>query len=191
MASRLFSKRQILSYAAVVFLLYLADPLVPTFVIGLALALVGIGIRIWGCGHLRKNKNLTTSGPYAHVKHPLYLGTFLISVGAILAAGAPQMPGVLIWVVFGPVFLLAFFLYYLPKKKRIEGGRLARGFPGEFDEWDKSVPAFLPSLKAYPSAASDRWSWRTYWGNNELPMDLLILVLFCMVSLASTLLPWR
>ncbi len=189
MASRLSSPRQIFSYAAVVFLLFLADPMVPTFVTGLALALVGIGIRIWGCGHLRKNKNLTTSGPYAHVKHPLYLGTFLISVGAILAAGSPEMPGLLIWVVFGPVFVMSFFIYYLPKKKRIEGGRLAKVFPGEFDEWDKSVPAFLPSLQAYPSAAGDRWSWRTYMGNNELPMDLLILVLFCMVSLASTLRP--
>lgn len=186
-----FSRRQIFSYATVVLLLYLADPTVPTFVAGLALALVGIGIRTWGCGHLRKNKNLTTSGPYAHVKHPLYLGTFLISVGAILAAGSPEMPGVLIWAVFGPGFLLAFFIYYLPKKKRIEGGRLARGFPAEFEQWDRSVPAFLPSFKAYPSAARDRWSWRTYWGNNELPMGLLILALFCMVSLASTILPGR
>ncbi len=190
MPSHIFSKRQVGTYVAVALLISLADPRTPTFVSGLALAVVGISIRVWGCGHLRKNQALITTGPYAHVKHPLYLGTFLISVGAIIAAGSPELPGLLIWAGFGPVFLGAFFVYYLPKKKRVEGGRLASRFSG-FEEWDRDVPAFVPALKPYPAAPDERWSWRTFLSNHELPMDLLILGLFCIVPLASTFLPWR
>ena len=65
-------------------------PRVPTFVVGSALALLGIAVRVWGCGHLQKNRLVVTSGPYAHVQHPLYLGTFLIALGAVLAAGYQQ-----------------------------------------------------------------------------------------------------
>ena len=190
MPSNIFSRRQILSYVAVIVVLCLADPIAPTFAVGLVLALGGIAIRVWGCGHLRKNEKLITSGPYARVKHPLYLGTFLIAVGAILAAGSPELPGLVLWAGLGPIFLIAFFAYYLPKKKRVEGGRLARGFSDEFDSWDRAVPAFIPALSAYRGAPDQRWSWRTFLGNHELPMDLLVVALFGMVALVSTFRPW-
>ncbi len=190
MPSNIFSRRQILTYVAVALIVSLADPIAPTFAGGLALALCGIAIRVWGCGHLRKNESLITSGPYARVKHPLYLGTFLIAVGAIIAAGSPELPGLVLWAVLGPIFLIAFFAYYLPKKKRVEGGRLARVFSEEFDAWDRAVPAFIPALTAYRGAPDQRWSWRIFLSNHELPMDLLIVALFGVVSLASTIRPW-
>src|SRR5262245_5715006 len=96
-----FSIRQGFTYAAALGLLLIARPWWPTFPIGCAIAAAGIGLRVWACGHLRKNRELTTSGPYAHVQHPLYLGTFLIALGAIVAAGSPAMPSLLIWVLGG------------------------------------------------------------------------------------------
>ena len=64
-------------------------------------------------------------------------------------------------------------------------------FAGQFEAWDRAVPAFIPSLRRYPGAVDQRWSWKTFLGNHELPMDILILALFSLVSLPDSLLPWR
>src|SRR5262249_48563111 len=67
--------------------LVFARPSVSSLVPGAAIAVVGLAIRAWASGHLRKMAELTTSGPYAHTRNPLYFGTFLIVVGASLAGG--------------------------------------------------------------------------------------------------------
>ena len=188
MPKDIFSPRQVLVYVAVGGLLFLADPDVWTYVAGCTLAALGILMRAWGCGHLHKNKELTTSGPYAHVKHPLYLGTFLVAAGGILAAGSRQTPSLLIWVALGPLFLGAFLFYYMPKKKQIEGGRLAVRFGAAYEEWDRAVPHLVPSLKAYTGGSGASWSWRTYRNNSELEMDVLIVALFAAIPVAAGLL---
>ena len=87
------SVRQILVYGVSVGVLCLARPVWPAFLVGCGFAAAGIAFRIWGCGHLRKNQQLTTSGPYAHVQHPLYLGTFLVSLGWASQLYVPQRLG--------------------------------------------------------------------------------------------------
>ena len=186
MPRNITSWRQLLVYATVVAMLLLARPQVPTFVAGCALAVVGIAIRVWGCGHLRKNKEMISSGPFAHVQHPLYLGTFLVALGAMLAAGSPEWPAVLVWAVVVPLFVLAFFGFYLPKKRRVEGERLSRRFGDDFRAWRDAVPPFVPSLSAYPSADRRRWNWKVFRGNHELEMDALIAALFCAMFLFHT-----
>jgi protein-S-isoprenylcysteine O-methyltransferase Ste14 len=185
------SARQLLTYLAVVGLVLMASPYGPTFVVGFALAGAGILLRVWGCGHLRKNRQLTTSGPYAHVQHPLYLGTFLITVGAIMAAGSPRMPGLLVWIVVAPVFLLVFFGYYLPKKKRVEGRRLAERFPDEYGKYGAQVPAFLPSLRPFDGRSRAPWSREGFIANHEIGMDVLIVLLFALLWFAPRLRPWQ
>lgn len=187
---RRISIRQILVYCVSAGVLCLARPVWPTFLVGCAFAAAGIALRIWGCGHLRKNLQLTTSGPYARVQHPLYLGTFLITLGAIIAAGSPRFPSVLLWVVGGPAFLVAFFGYYLPKKKRVEGGRLVERFGPAFTEYSRVVPPFFPALRPYPNATPLPWSGETFLRNHEWGMDLLIVALFSVMWLIPSLLPW-
>jgi protein-S-isoprenylcysteine O-methyltransferase Ste14 len=184
------SVRQILVYIVSVGTLCLARPIWPTFLAGCGFAALGIALRIWGCGHLRKNRQLTTSGPYARVQHPLYLGTFLVSVGAIIAAGSPCFPSVLLWAVGGPVFLLAFFGYYLPKKKRVEGARLAEIFGAPFVEYAKVVPPFCPALRPYPNASTLSWSKDAFLANHEWGMDVLIAAVFSAMWLVPRLVPW-
>jgi protein-S-isoprenylcysteine O-methyltransferase Ste14 len=181
MPGTITSPRQIAVYVAVAALLLLADPQMPTFLAGCGLAVIGIAIRVWGCGHLRKNQEMINSGPFAHVQHPLYLGTFFVATGALLAAGSTAMPAVLLWVAVGPLFAIVFFAYYLPKKRRIEGGRLESRFGEQFADWKKSVPVFIPSVKPYPRAAPRRWNWSVFRGNHELEMDVLITVLFAAI----------
>jgi protein-S-isoprenylcysteine O-methyltransferase Ste14 len=61
--------------------LWLAHPTAPTLWAGGSVAIAGEAIRIWAAGHLEKGREVTTSGPYAFSRHPLYLGSTLIGVG--------------------------------------------------------------------------------------------------------------
>ena len=67
--------------------LVLALPTVTTMLIGGAIALVGLWIRAWSAGHIRKFEKLAVSGPYAYTRNPLYLGSLLHAVGFTDAAG--------------------------------------------------------------------------------------------------------
>jgi protein-S-isoprenylcysteine O-methyltransferase Ste14 len=172
------SIRQVLTYLAAAAALWFARPQRPTFLLGSGLAALGVAVRIWGCGHLRKNEQLVTSGPYAHVQHPLYLGTFFISLGLIIAGGSPQRPGLFLWVVGGPLFVALFFGYYLSKKRRVEADRLRGRFGEDFDKYASVVPRFFPSLQPYAGRSSAGWSWPVFVRNHEIGMDLLIGALF-------------
>ena len=63
----------------------LASPTLRSLAIGGIVALAGEGIRIWASGHLEKGREVTSSGPYAITRHPLYLGSTLIGIGLAIA----------------------------------------------------------------------------------------------------------
>jgi protein-S-isoprenylcysteine O-methyltransferase Ste14 len=182
-----FSIRQGILYALVAGMVLLARPQLETFVAGSALAFLGIALRVWACGYLQKNKRVVSSGPYARVQHPLYLGTAIITLGAILAGGSTQWPAWLIWGLIGPAFFIYFYLIYFPKKQRVEGDRLERRFGEEYARFRRDVPPFLPALRRWPHAEREPWSLRTLLSNHELEMDLLIAVLFAALWLPGRL----
>ena len=67
-------------------LLYLARPTPQSLAIGGAIALLGETLRIWAAGHLDKGREVTQSGPYRMTRHPLYLGSAIVAVGAAVAS---------------------------------------------------------------------------------------------------------
>lgn len=67
--------------------LWFAAPTFCTYLAGGAVAMVGVAIRAWAAGTVQKNLRLATAGPYAFVRHPLYLGGLLIGLGLTLAGG--------------------------------------------------------------------------------------------------------
>ena len=70
-----------------VIVLWLSEPTTRSLAIGAALAIVGEAVRIWATGHLEKGREVTTSGPYALTRHPLYVGSSLIAAGiAVMSA---------------------------------------------------------------------------------------------------------
>jgi protein-S-isoprenylcysteine O-methyltransferase Ste14 len=139
------------------------------FYAGALVAVVGEALRIWGCGHLRKNKDVITSGPYGYVRNPLYLGTLLILVGFCVAAGNEIVMYVLL-----PVGLIAFFAYYTPKKERVESDRLRRRFGAQFDAYHDAVPGYLPRITRWKNASNLPWSWPLVVDNTEIPTALLV-----------------
>jgi protein-S-isoprenylcysteine O-methyltransferase Ste14 len=148
-------------------LFWLARPTQLGFACGLLLIVAGETLRVWGAGHLVKNDVLTLTGPYAHVRNPLYAGTLLIGLGFALAAG-----GLAGWIVL-PVGFALFFAYYFPYKERIESARLERFYGAPYALYRAAVPALVPALTPWrPDAASagagePSWSAARFAANDE------------------------
>ncbi len=66
--------------------LWLARPTPRSLVVGGVIAMLGEVLRIWAAGHLEKGREVTRSGPYRLTRHPLYVGSAIIAVGAAIAA---------------------------------------------------------------------------------------------------------
>jgi len=167
--------RLVFVYALIVILVVCArqDPLKyvrPWFWGGFALVALGEWVRMWAAGHLVKNKVLTFTGPYAYVKNPLYIGTFLCMVGfSIMALGDPA--GVwwqanMNWILLG-IGILGFVAYYVPYKKKREGDRLHDIFGEAWDHYDRAVPDYFPKLTRYERASNAPWSWKAACENSE------------------------
>jgi len=114
---------------------WLARPTWRFLEFGCILIVPGLLIRFLASGHVRKNEALATSGPYAHTRNPLYLGSLLIGVGFAVAARS--------WWV-GIALVVMFFAIYLPVI-RDEEAFLRQKFP-EFEEYARQVPRMLPRI---------------------------------------------
>jgi protein-S-isoprenylcysteine O-methyltransferase Ste14 len=119
----------------------------------------GLVIRALASGHVRKNEALATSGPYAHTRNPLYLGSLLIGLGFVVAARS--------WWV-GIVLAAIFFAIYAPVI-RDEESFLRKKFPG-FDEYSRRVPRMFPKMTSH-SGVGDKgatgFSWDLYRQHRE------------------------
>lgn len=76
--------------------LWLADPTPRTLLAGAVIALAGEAVRIWAAGHLEKGREVTSSGPYALTRHPLYLGSSLIALGLAIASASASVAPIVI-----------------------------------------------------------------------------------------------
>ena len=155
-------------YLMGVILLVEARPSPDLLALGLPLITLGEGLRVWAAGHLRKNQEVTTSGPYAHVKNPLYLGTFLIMVGFCTVADQ---------FILMAVGLTVFLAYYVPFKRRRESERLRQRFAQSWIDYDASVPDYWPRWTPYENRAEGRWSRQNFLKNSE--HETLLVVVVC------------
>jgi protein-S-isoprenylcysteine O-methyltransferase Ste14 len=144
-----------LGFVFAVFYLWRAKPTVESLLIGAGLVIPGLAIRGLASGHLRKNEQLATGGPYAYTRNPLYLGSLILSVGFALAARN--------WWIVGGIVLL-FFVIYLPVI-RSEENFLRERFP-QFDEYAREVPSLLPRVSRF-GKRSGSFSWDLYWKHRE------------------------
>jgi protein-S-isoprenylcysteine O-methyltransferase Ste14 len=144
-----------LGFVFAVLYLWLAKPTVESLLIGAGLVIPGLAIRGLASGHLQKNEQLATGGPYAYTRNPLYLGSLILSVGFALAARS--------WWIVGGIVLL-FFVIYLPVI-RSEENFLRERFP-QFDQYAREVPSLLPRVSRF-GKRSGSFSWDLYWKHRE------------------------
>ena len=160
-------------YAVAGLALWYASPTGTSIALGLVPILLGEAIRLWATGHLHKNDALTVTGVYAYVRHPLYLGTLLISAGFLAMAHSALALGAL------AILALFFFGYYLPYKDRIESARLESLYGDEFRRYSTAVPRLLPRLRPYVALGATpeklpAWRVARFADNHELGTALAV-----------------
>lgn len=115
---------------------WFARPTVELLAIGGALTALGLFIRAAAAGFIHKDRKLTTTGPYAFTRNPLYLGTFFLGLGVTVAGG--------LW-----PFVLAFVVFFwgiYGKTIRGERDLLTELFGDDYREYARNVPLLFPRL---------------------------------------------
>jgi protein-S-isoprenylcysteine O-methyltransferase Ste14 len=131
-----------------------ADPVAQTMLVGLPISLFGLAIRGWAAGHLAKNEQLATTGPYAFMRNPLYTGTLLTALGIVIACRSFALAA---------IFLVVFLLVYLPVIE-LEEQHLRKLFPN-YSGYAARVHRFLPLSRWEGREA--RFSSQLYMKNQE------------------------
>ena len=133
--------------------LWFSSPTTALIGCGMLVAVAGVAIRAWAAGTVEKGQKLATRGPYALVRHPLYLGGLFIGVGVTIAGGH------WIW----PLTFLLFFTRTYPATIKAEESFLERRFGTEYSDYRARVPAICPSLRWHGArAVSEGFSVERY-----------------------------
>lgn len=115
--------------------------------------------------------NLRTDGMYSVVRHPLYLGNFIITLGIVMFTEVW-------WLVV--IAVLAFALYY-ERIMLAEEEALRRKFGNAYDQWAGKVPAFIPRFKKWQQPATPFYFRsilkKEYTGFMEIPVAFAALEL--------------
>jgi protein-S-isoprenylcysteine O-methyltransferase Ste14 len=135
---------------------YFARPQLKWLAGGVGIALVGLLLRGYAAGHLRKGKQLATSGPYAYTRNPLYLGSVLLAAGFSVASHS--------WISTG--LLAVYLIIFYPMVIRREQTEIKKLYGDAFVEYCSRVPAFWPRLSAAPNPG-EHFSWAQYLKNRE------------------------
>ncbi len=168
--SRLRKPRFFWVYPLALWLFLVARTTESSLRLGVVLVLLGETLRLWAngyVGHMKVNLagngrnepkigQLITSGPYAYVRHPLYVGTVLIRLGFCTAANNPLL------LVGAAIFFLAVY----PPKVLQEELILSQECGEAYQAYERAVPRWVPSFRrcAQPHG---QWSWEGIWASQE------------------------
>jgi len=163
-----------LSFLAAALYVWLAHPTRSSLIAGALLMIPGLFLRALASGHVQKDKQLTTSGPYAYTRNPLYIGSMILAAAFAIAARSW-------WIV--ALMALIFTAIYAPIIAA-EERYLRRTFP-EYDEYARHVPRMFPRFTPY-STQQGAYSSHRFWKHREyqasigcaLMLAILIVKLF-------------
>ncbi|MBZ5642029.1 MAG: isoprenylcysteine carboxylmethyltransferase family protein [Acidobacteriia bacterium] len=154
---------------------YFARPQWKWLVCGVAIALLGLLVRAYAAGHLRKHEQLATSGPYAFTRNPLYFGSVLFAAGFSVASHS--------WI--SAALLATYLAVFYPVVIRREQGELQTLYGAAFHDYAKRVPAFWPRLTPAPSTG-EHFSWQQYRKNREYEAAIglaIAMLILCAIML--------
>ncbi len=144
--------RVTLGFVCGVLVFVLAQPTARSLAIGLPIALAGEAIRIWAAGHLHKSREVTVSGPYRWIPHPLYVGSSIMGVGLAFVCADRVVTAL----------IAAYLITTLTAAIRSEEAFLRRTFGDEYDLYRRGVEA-----KRATSASRRAFSVRQAIANRE------------------------
>jgi protein-S-isoprenylcysteine O-methyltransferase Ste14 len=134
---------------------WLAHPSWLSIFVGSSISFIGLLVRALASGHVRKNEQLTTTGPYAYTRNPLYLGSLIIALGFTLASRS--------WII-GAMAAAMLIGIYVPVI-RSEEKFLRERFP-QFDDYCRDVPRLWPRWPA-ARGTSGAFSADLFWKHRE------------------------
>jgi protein-S-isoprenylcysteine O-methyltransferase Ste14 len=167
-----------LGFLFVIVYFCLARPSFQSLLTSLILVVPGILLRGYASGYVKKNTELTITGPYGYTRNPLYLGSILIAFGFALAARSIWVAvalALLFLVIYGPVIL-------------DEEEFLRAEFPG-YAEYALRVPRLVPRPWALQSGEKGKFSFELYLKHREYNSLLGSLCMY--LVLAARMLLWR
>lgn len=124
-------------------------------VVGFGLVMMGLALRSWAAGILKKDAQLSTAGPYGIIRNPLYVGSFLMMIGFCIIVDDTEN----IWFVLGP--FLALYVIRVLREER----SLAKLFGDQWHTYVRSVPRFFP--RRLPTFSFADWRLSQWLGNRE------------------------
>lgn len=133
---------------------------------GTVVIALGIAVRMWASGYVMKNKELATTGPYAYVRHPLYVGNILLLLGFSMAAS--------LWWAF--VLMAALLWFYYPPTISYEDNKLRGIFGEEWENWAKNIHALIPTFGKHAGSARSAWSFKKSLMQNAEPVIVIYLI---------------
>lgn len=131
-------------------------------VVGLSLALLGQALRFYVLGRVPEGTSgqnlsiqastLNTTGPYAYVRNPLYVGNLGVVLGLCCIAHEPRVYAIALVFFFGEYFFII----------RAEEDFLRSKFGAEFDAFCAAVPRWVPRLTPAKTGAlrAGGFDWR-------------------------------
>ena len=162
----LFRRRTFIVLLAILAMLPWSQPKPGMFAAGITVAILAEAWRIWAAGTIHKTEELTTAGPYAFVRHPLYVGSFLHAVAYALMSGH--------WISFAVIIPLFMLLYGAAVST--EEAMLCKIFGHRYVEYCRRVPRFIPRL-GIPPRGDGAFSWRQAMANKEYVNVIWMLLL--------------
>jgi protein-S-isoprenylcysteine O-methyltransferase Ste14 len=143
-----------LGFAAFGLCLWLASPTPRSIVMGAAIALVGQALRVWAAGHIEKGREVTQSGPYRLMRHPLYIGSSIMGLGFALASASR-----------GTAFLVSvYFLATYVAAVRTEEATLDARFDGAYSAYRSGQSAGTPRRFSAERAFGSNREYRSVVG---------------------------
>jgi len=138
--------RVTIGFVSGVVVLWLAQPTWRTLEVGGLVALLGEAVRIWAAGHLEKGREVTTSGPYAFTRHPLYVGSSIIGIGLAFASASAAVAAL----------VFAYLAVTLTAAIRTEEAHLTEKFGDAYPEYRAGRVAGEAREFSFPRAMRNR-----------------------------------
>lgn len=163
---------------AVVFL-WLARPSLSSLLWSLVLVVPGVWLRAYASGYVKKNTELAQTGPYAHTRNPLYLGSMMIAFGFAWASMRWEIALALV---------ILFAAIYGPTIRSEE--EFLRGHFAEFDAYTRRVPRLLPRITpAKTDAEAGSFSSALYVKHREYNALIGAVAIYAALILRMVFLP--
>ena len=172
MITELLARRRVaLGFVCGVVTLALAQPTRQSIAIGMSIAAIGEALRVWASGHLNKSREVTSSGPYRWLAHPLYAGSSIMGLGLAIACRS----------VVVAVVIALYLAITLTAAIRSEEAFLRRTFGDRYDRYRRRGADAAPT-----SGAERRFALSQAIANREHRAIVGLLVAMLLLVLKAT-----